>query len=129
MGPRYLWVYVRVRLVIPVASDLMEVGASLGAHVGDDVEAAVDVGEVLVEGYIKHCQLVVVAQQALEECLVAQGEGGKVVVAAVNEEELRALLNCKAGEVVVRANEVDQVLAVTHCEALHIVVGANEGAQ
>ena len=45
----------------------MEVGACLGAEVGDHVVAAVDVGQSLVEADVKHGELVVVAEQALEE--------------------------------------------------------------
>ena len=70
-----------VRLsVVPLAGDHAEVGASLGAEVGNHVRAAVDVGKSLVEAYIKHGELVVVAENTLEESLVGEAKLGKVVV-------------------------------------------------
>ena len=79
----------------------MEVGACLGAEVGNHVIAAVDVGQSLVEAYVKHCELVVVAEEALEESLVRQRESGKVVVRAVDEDQVRAVVDGEGGKVVV----------------------------
>lgn len=66
--------------VVPLAGHHGEVGTGLGAQIGDGVEAAVDVAQCRVKGYVEHVQLVVVAQQTLQEVEVAQGQGGQVVV-------------------------------------------------
>ena len=57
---------------VPLASHHAKVVAGDCAEVGNLVETAVDVGKSLVERYIKHGQLVVVADDALEECLIGQ---------------------------------------------------------
>ena len=78
---------------VPAAGDLREVGASLCAEVYDSVVAAVDVGKVLVERHIEHIELVVVADEPAQECLVGEGERRKGVVGAVDVFEVGAVLH------------------------------------
>ena len=72
-------------LVVPLASNHSQVGAGNGPHICNHVVAAVDVAEILVERYIKHCQLVVVAEKTLQESKIAECEAAEVVILAVDE--------------------------------------------
>lgn len=92
----------------------MEVGATDGAEVGEEVVAAVYVGKSLVETNVDHVELVVVADQTLEEVLVAQVKTGEVVVGAVYVSKVGAILHAESGEIVVRTDEVDKVVAVAN---------------
>lgn len=69
---------------VPLASDHAQVRASHSTHIGDVVVTAVDVDESLVKRDIECVELVVVAKQTLQECLVREVKSGEVVVKAVN---------------------------------------------
>ena len=117
------------RLVVPLAGDHSQRVVAHCAEVVDHVVSAVDVDKSLVEGNVEHGQLVVVAEHALQERLVAEGQLGEVVVGAVDEEQLRAVVNGQRRQVVVGAYQVEQCSAVAHRETLHVVVGADERAE
>ena len=81
--PLYLYT-VTGCLVIPLASHHTEVVAGDCTEVDNLVVTAVDICKSLVEGYIKHCQLIVVTDKTLKESLVGKGQLGKVVVRAIH---------------------------------------------
>ena len=109
-------------LVVPLAGYHSQVRASYRTEVYDLVVAAVDVREGLVERYVKHCQLVVVAEKSLEESLVREIQLSEVVVRAVYENQVRAVAYIKSCEVVVGAYEVLQHVAVLKSQSNHVVV-------
>ena len=118
-----------VRLVVPLASYHVQVGATDGAEVSDVVVTAVDVGKSLVKRYVKHCQLVVVANQTLQEGQIAEGQACQVVVRAIDVLQVGAVVKSEACQVVVGANHVDKGVTVAECELLHAVVAADECAE
>lgn len=113
-------------LVVPLAGNHSQVRAGNCTHVGDGVEATVYIGKGLVERYVEHGELVVVAKEALQEGLTAECELGKVVVRAVNEYDVGAVRHFEGSKIVVGADDIEQVLAIAHSERLHVVVGAEE---
>lgn len=79
--------------IIPLASYHLQVVASYGAEVADSVVAAVDISQGLVKRNIKHGQLIVVAEESFKESLVGKIELREVVVRAVNEQKVGAILH------------------------------------
>ena len=116
-------------LVIPLAGNHPKIRAGNGSHVGNHVVATVDIGKSLVEGYIEHLKLVVVAKETLQECLVAEGQLSKVVVGAVHEDKLRAVRYFEGSKIVIGAYEVEESVALAHAERFHVVVGADESGK
>ena len=74
-------------------------------------------------------ELIVVAEQTLEEGLIRQGEVGQVVVRAVDKGEVVAAFDAEGGEVVVGANEIQESVTVANAETLHVVTAAHEGRE
>ncbi len=113
-------------LVVPLAGHHAQIVTSDGTEVSDLVVTAVDVGKSLVKRYIEHLELIVVADESLQESLVGESELGKVVVAAVNILEIVAAFHAQGGQIIVGANEVEKHGAVADTEGDHVVVGADE---
>ena len=67
-------------LIVPFTGNHAQIGTSLSVKIHDLVVAAVEISKCLVEGNIKRCKLIVVADYALEECLIAEVEVGQIVV-------------------------------------------------
>lgn len=64
--------YYRIVSVVPLAGNHPEVGAGDCSEVGNHVVAAVDVGKSLIEADVEHGELVVVAEESLQEGLISQ---------------------------------------------------------
>ena len=86
---------------VPLASYHSQVLTSDGAEVGNHVVTAVDISKSGVKRNVKGVDLVIVAEQTLEECLVGEVEACKIVVRAVNECKVGAAFYVKSGKVII----------------------------